>query len=101
MANPGDSCPRGVLCATRPRAFMIFEEFRQVDGSLMRHGEAGLGLAVAHELATLTEGTITGLNQPGVGSTFTLHLPSTVRPITPQDDLGFQVMRDLSAGARI
>jgi len=39
---------------------MIFEEFRQVDGSLTRHGEAGLGLAVAHELATQMEGTVTG-----------------------------------------
>ena len=61
----------------------IFEEFRQVDSRLSRRqGGAGLGLAIAQRLAEQMDGAITVASQPGVGSTFTLRLPS-VEPIRP------------------
>ena len=54
----------------------IFEEFRQVDSGLSRrYGGAGLGLAIAWKLAEQMGGSITVSSQPGVGSTFRLHLP--------------------------
>ncbi|MCA9518391.1 MAG: hypothetical protein KC635_25830, partial [Myxococcales bacterium] len=51
---------------------VIFERFRQVDGSMSRrYGGAGLGLAIARELARNMAGEITVASEPGTGSTFT------------------------------
>ena len=60
----------------------IFEDFRQLDGSLTRRvGGIGLGLALARELTTVLGGRIEVESQRNSGSTFTLHLPlSRVRP---------------------
>ena len=53
----------------------IFEEFHQVPGSLTRrHGGSGLGLAIAARLADQMAGSIDVSSEPGVGSTFRLHL---------------------------
>jgi signal transduction histidine kinase len=55
---------------------LIFEEFRQVDGSTTRrYGGSGLGLTLARQLARLMGGDIAVDSKPNAGSTFTVDLP--------------------------
>lgn len=54
----------------------IFDEFRQVDGSLTREFTgSGLGLALARRLARLVHGDVTLVTSSPAGSTFKLELP--------------------------
>lgn len=56
----------------------IFEEFVQV--SPTQHMGTGLGLPISRRLATLLDGSLDVESTPGVGSVFTLILPSEGKP---------------------
>ena len=66
------------ICAADQQ--VIFEKFRQLDGSATReHRGTGLGLAIAKELTHLLGGEIGIESREGDGSTFWIRLP-TVTP---------------------
>jgi signal transduction histidine kinase len=55
---------------------LIFDEFRQVDGSTTREfGGSGLGLTLARRLAQLVHGDVSLASSTDAGSTFKLELP--------------------------
>ncbi|MGI5194217.1 ATP-binding protein [Streptomyces sp. CA-288835] len=73
----------GVPLADRDR---IFERFVRLDESRARDdGGAGLGLAIAKDIATRHGGTLTVTDAPGGGALFELRLPLTGRA-AHQDD---------------
>jgi signal transduction histidine kinase len=58
---------------------LIFEEFRQLDGSYSRaYKGSGLGLAITRTLARMMNGKITVKSTLGVGSTFLVVLPLVI-----------------------
>lgn len=59
----------------------IFDRFWRADQSRSHWaGGAGLGLAIAQDIAQVHKGKITVTSQPGTGSCFTVHLPTTNCP---------------------
>ena len=58
----------------------IFEEFVQVEGELQSQVKGtGLGLPLSRRLTELLGGTLEVESEPGIGSTFTVRLPTHVR----------------------
>ena len=63
---------------------LIFEEFRQADGSLTRKFEGtGLGLAITRRFCKLMGGDVVLVSAPGSGSTFSIRIPLPIAESAP------------------
>ena len=70
VADNGPGIPHDQLTA-------IFEPFRQVEGTPSVQGGLGLGLAIVKQIVEAHRGSISASSPgPGLGSTFTVHLPA-------------------------
>jgi signal transduction histidine kinase len=67
---------------------IIFEQFRQIDGSLTRKaGGTGLGMPISKSLVELHGGEMAVQSTPGVGSVFSFTLPKQ-KPFTQRRPTG-------------
>ncbi|WDT82593.1 MAG: ATP-binding protein [Candidatus Manganitrophus sp.] len=84
ISAANQSMPRGIVLSVEDTGIgmreedlpMIFDPFRQVDGSLTRSAEGtGLGLTIVKKALNLIEGTIEVESAFEKGSRFTVFLP--------------------------
>jgi signal transduction histidine kinase/DNA-binding response OmpR family regulator len=83
----------------------VFDEFRQVSGSLRRQEGTGLGLALVRRFVELHGGRIALESTVGVGSTFVFTLPNalpteTAPPVPADDEVPPGAYADQAASAR-
>lgn len=78
---------------------LIFEAFRQSDGTISRkYGGTGLGLSISKELTKLLGGSIILESQEGKGTTFAIIIPerlSEKKEFKQEKDFGNQVQEEL------
>ena len=90
--GPGDAARLVLAVAdtglgmTAEQLLKLFQRFTQADSSTTRRfGGTGLGLSLTKAFADMLGGTVTVASEPGRGATFTLTLPVTYAPPTPEE----------------